>query len=441
MTGTTSPMTPGLLVVGLNHATTPVEVRERLAFADAALPEAVRDLLAATGLAEGLLLATCNRVEVWGVGRGEDDTAAVSRWLRARAGADLDDVPDPLYVRRRVEALGHMASVAASLDSMVVGEPQILGQVKAAFAAASACGTAGPVLAEAVGHALRIARRVRTETDIGRGAVSVSYAAVELGRKIFGDLRARAVVLVGAGEMGALAARHLADLGVGRLTIASRTLEHAEAVARATGGKAVPFAEFPRHAAVADILICAAAAPGVLVTRRDVEGWVGARPRPLFVIDLGVPRNVERAAGRVADVYLYDVDDLKAVVEANRQARAREVERARALVAEAVARVGQRHAARSAAPTIRSLRAKLEEIRQGEVERAAARLAATGADPRAVLEAMSAALVNKILHGPIEQLKAAQGGPAGGRFRALVRDLFGLDDQDGARDDDEQETR
>jgi glutamyl-tRNA reductase len=432
-------MTPGLLVVGLNHATAPVEVRERLVVPDAALPEALGDLLGATGLGEGLFLATCNRVEVWGVAPAEAHAEVVGRWLRARAGPDVEGRPDLLYVRWGREALAHMARVAASLDSMVVGEPQILGQVRSAHAAAGAAGAAGPVLGEAVGHALRIARRVRAETEVGRGAVSVSYAAVELARKIFGDLRDRAVVLMGAGEMGTLAARHLAELGVSRLVVASRTLEHAEEVARATGGKAVRFDEFARHAATADIVICAANAPG-LVTRGDVEAWVAARPRPLFVIDLGVPRNVEREAGRVADVYVYDVDDLQGVVAANREARARELGRALALVEAAVSRVDHRHLARSAAPTIRSLRAKLEEIRRAEVERATGRLRG-GQDARAVLEAMSVGLVNKILHGPIEQLKAAQGGPAGGRFRALVRELFGLTPDPDPEDRDDEEAR
>lgn len=429
-------MTPALIVVGLNHTTAPVEVRERLAVTEPLLPDALADLLAGTGLAEAIVLATCNRVEVWGVEGAADAVTAVTGWLAARSGASAAQLSGLLYVRRELDAVAHMASVAAGLDSMVVGEPQILGQVKAAHAAAAAHGAAGPALADAVGHALRIAKRVRTETEVGRGAVSVSYAAVELARKIFGHLRERTVVLVGAGEMGALAARHLSELGVRGLIIASRTLERAEAIAREAGGKAVPFDEFPRHAAAADILICAATAPGLLVTRDGVEGWVAARPRPLLIIDLGVPRNVERAVTRVADVYLYDIDDLGGVIEANRRAREREVERARTLVASAVADLGRRAAARAVAPTIRSLRGKLEEIRRAEVERAAARLRDGSPKARAALEALSVALVNKILHGPIEHLKAAQATPGGRRLRALVREVFGL----GAGDDPEAET-
>lgn len=431
MSGAPSPGPPGLLVVGLNHTTAPLELRERLAVADADLAAALADVLAATGLAEALLLATCNRVEVWGVERGPDGAAAVTGWLARRGGMAAEALARRLYVHRGLEAVAHMARVAASVDSMVVGEPQILGQVRAAHAAAVAHGAAGSLLGEAVGEALRIARRVRAETDIGRGAVSVSSAAVELARKLFGELRGRAVVLVGAGEMGALAARHLAELGVRRLVIASRTLERAEAIARSTGGKAVPFAEFPLHAAQADILICAATAPDVLVTRGQVEGWVRGRPRPLFVIDLGVPRNVDRAVAHVPDVYLYDVDDLRAVVEDNRRAREAALARARAIVAEAVARLGRKAAAREAGPTIRSLRAKVEEIRRAEVERTAARLRGCPPEVRAALEAMSVALVNKILHGPMEQLRAAQGAPGGERLRTLVRHLFGLEPEEG----------
>lgn len=423
-------MTLPVVVVGLNHTRAPVEVRERLAVAESALQAVLADLAAATGLEEALFLATCNRVEVWGAARTAEAATAVARWLTARSGAAAAELDGLLYVRRGLDAVAHMAAVAAGLDSMVVGEAQILGQVKAAQAAAFAHGALGPVLAEAVTHALRIARRVRTETEVGRGALSVGHAAVELTRTIFGDLRQRTVVLVGAGEVGALVARYLADLGVSRLSITSRTLERAEAVARQTGGKAVPFAEFPRHAAAADILICAATAPDVLIARGEVEAWVASRPRPLLIVDLGVPRNVERAVTRVADVYLYDIDDLQGVVESNRRAREREVERARVLIEGAVARLGRSAAARLAAPTIRSLRAKLDAIRQAEVERAAGRLGDRSPEARAVLDALSVALVNKILHGPIEQLKAAQAAPGGARFRAFVHDLFGLDRED-----------
>jgi glutamyl-tRNA reductase len=431
-------VTPGLLVVGLNHTTAPVDVRERLAVTDAG--ETLSALVAMAGLTEGQVLATCNRVEVWGVAAGSDGPSRVAAWFAHRCAMAVGELTAHLYVRQELEAVAHMAAVAAGLDSMVVGEPQILGQVKAAHAAAVAHGTAGPGLAEAVTQALRIARRVRTETGVGRGALSVGHAAVVLARKIFGDLGQRSVVLVGTGEMGALAARHLADAGVGRLVITSRTLDHAERVARETGAKAVPFEEFPGHAAAADILICATAAPGFLVARAQVEAWVARRARPLFVIDLGVPRNVERAIDQVADVYLYDIDDLQSVVEANRQARAREVERGRALVADAVVRLARTAAARRAAPTIRSLRAKVEALRQAEVERVAARLRDPSPEARAALELLSTALVNKILHGPIEQLKAAQAAPHGVSLRSLVRDLFGLarEDQDPGPDENRE---
>jgi glutamyl-tRNA reductase len=431
-------MNQGLVVVGVNHERAPVEVRERLAIPDGRLADALAGLRAETGLGEALLLATCNRVEVWGVGLA-GATEAIAGWLAAQGGTAPDALAELLYEHHGQAAVAHMAGVAAGLDSMVVGESQILGQVKTAHAAATAAGAVGAVLGVAVTQALRIARRVRTETEIGRGAVSVSYAAVELAKKIYGDLRERAVVLLGAGEMGGLAARHLADVGVSRLVIVSRTIERAEAIARQTGGKAAAFEEFPRHAAGADILICAATAPDVLVTASQVAGWLASRPRPLFVIDLGVPRNVERAVSRLGDVYLYDIDDLEAVVEENRRARGRELERARQLVAEAVARLERTSAGRTAAPTIRSLRAKLEEIRQAEVERTLARLRHHDDEVRAAIEAMSAALVNKILHGPIEQLKAAQAVPGGARFRALVRELFGLD-REGDQDEEDRQT-
>jgi len=428
-----------LVLVGVNHERAPLDVRERLAIPGVRLPAALAQLLTETGLSEAMLLATCNRVEVWGVEREAGASTAVAQWLGAHGGTAPEALGELLYERRGAAAVAHMASVAAGLDSMVVGEPQILGQVKAAHAVAAAHGAVGALLGEAVSQALRIARRVRTETEIGRGAVSVSYAAVELARKIFADLRDRRVVLVGAGEMGGLAARHLAERGVSQLVIVSRTLDRAEAIARETGGKAVPFEEFPSHAAGADILICAATAPGALITASQVAGWVATRPRPVLVIDLGVPRNVERGVARLVDVYLYDVDDLEGVVAANRQARGRELDCARQLVAHAVAALERAAAARIATPTIRSLRAKVEEIRRAEVERALARLGDRSPPARAAVDAMSIALVNKILHGPTEQLKVAQAVPGGARVRALVREMFGLEGEPGESSDDEEE--
>jgi glutamyl-tRNA reductase len=419
-----------LLVAGLSHAAAELAVRERLAVAETALPGVLAEVRAAGRLAEALVLGTCNRVEVWGVERDGDAAAALTGWLAARAGDAADRVAGLVYVHRGAAAVRHMAAVAAGLDSMVVGEPQILGQVKAAHAAAVAHQAAGAELGATLSEALRIARRVRSETEVGRGALSVASAAVELARKIFGDLAARDVLLVGAGEMGELAARHFAQLGVRRLAITSRTAERAQAVARQTGGTPVAFDDWPARAAEADVLIAAVAAPEVLVTRQRASAWIAHRARPLLIVDLGVPRNVERSVAQVAEVYVYDVDDLASVVEANRLARAREVERGRALVAEAVARLERRTVARRAAPTIRSLRAKLEDIRRAEVARAAAGLRDGSPEARAALDAMSIALVNKILHGPIEALKQAQAAPGGRSFRDLVREMFGLGRED-----------
>jgi glutamyl-tRNA reductase len=419
-----------LLVAGLSHATAGLDVRERLAVAEPALPDVLAAVRAAGRLAEALVLGTCNRVEVWGVEQDGDAAAALTGWLAARAGDAAERVAGLVYVHRGAAAVRHMAAVAAGLDSMVVGEPQILGQVKAAHAAAVAHQAAGAELGAAVSEALRIAKRVRSETEVGRGALSVASAAVELARKIFGDLAARDVLLVGAGEMGELAARHFAQLGVRRLAITSRTAERAQAVARETGGTPVAFDDWLARAAEADVVIAAVAAPEVLVTRARAEAWIARRPRPLLIVDLGVPRNVERSVGQVAEVYVYDVDDLASVVEANRLARAREVERGRALVAEAVARLERRTVARGAAPTIRSLRAKLEDIRRAEVARAAAALRDGSPEARAALDAMSIALVNKILHGPIEALKQAQAAPGGRSFGDLVREMFGLGRED-----------
>ncbi|MBI2461320.1 MAG: glutamyl-tRNA reductase [Candidatus Rokubacteria bacterium] len=420
-----------LLVVGLNHHTAPVEIRERLAFADEELPAALETLMAEDGLREAMILSTCNRVEVWAAAETPADVREVLAAHLAKArGVDPEALRPLLYAREGLEAVAHLFRVAASLDSMVVGEPQILGQVKAAYARAHAAGAAGPVLSRAVHAAFRAAKRIRTETAIARSAVSVSYAAVELARKIFGDLGGKVVLLLGAGEMSELAARHFRDRGIARLLVANRTPGRAEELARQIGGEALPSREAALGNADADIVLCSTAAPGYLVTRADAQRLLAARRhRPVFFIDIAVPRNVEPSVNELDGAYLYDIDDLQAVVESNRKEREREAERAEALVLEELEKFAGRLADRAAVPTIRSLRERVEEIRQEEVTRTLVKLKDASPETRAAVEALSASLVNKILHTPIQRLKLERG--EGGRFRELVRDLFDLGPEEG----------
>jgi len=420
-----------LLVVGVNHHTAPVEVRERLAFADEELPAALETLMAEDSLREAMILSTCNRVEVWAAAEAPAAVREVlANHLAKARGVDPETLRPLLYAREGLEAVAHLFRVAASLDSMVVGEPQILGQVKAAYAQAHAAGAAGPLLSRAVHAAFRAAKRIRTETAIARSAVSVSYAAVELARKIFGDLGGKAVLLLGAGEMSELAARHFRDRGIARLLVANRTPGRAEELARQIGGEALPSLEAALHNAEADIVLCSTAAPGYLVTRVDAQRLLAARRhRPVFFIDIAVPRNVEPSVNELDGAYLYDIDDLQAVVESNRKEREREAERAEALVLEELDRFAGRLADRAAVPTIRSLRERVEEIRQEELARTLGRLKEASPETRAAVEALSASLVNKILHTPIQRLKLERG--EGRRFRELVRDLFDLGPEEG----------
>src|SRR5438034_929128 len=312
-----------LFVAGLSHRNAPVELREQLAVDEDKLRELLRDAVASGAVREVLVLSTCNRVEVYAVADvpGEARGALFRRRCRHR-GIETAPVEALLYTHADAEAVRHAFRVASSLDSMMIGEPQILGQVKDAFALAQSCQTVGPTLHTLFTQAFAVAKRVRTETEIGRHAVSVSFAAVELARKIFAGLSGKAVLVVGAGEMSELAARHLVEQGAFPIYVTNRTLARAQELARALAGTAVPFDELPTALASVDIVITSTGAPEPVISREMVERAThGRRNRPLFFIDIAVPRDVEASAGTLADVYCYDIDDLKQVVDANLRER------------------------------------------------------------------------------------------------------------------------
>jgi glutamyl-tRNA reductase len=396
-----------LFVAGLSHRTAPVELREQLALEEDKIREILADLAGRGVLDEVMILSTCNRVEVYGVAAvpGEARSAAFGR-LGTHRGLAWRDLEPLLYTVTGDDAALHAFRVAASLDSMVLGEPQILGQVKDAFALAQSAGAAGPVLHALMSQAFSAAKRVRSETEVGRLAVSISYAAVELARKIFEGLAGKAVLLVGAGEMSELAARHLVDQGALPLYVTNRTWSRAQELARGLGGIPIPFDQMPATLGMVDIVITSTAAPEPIVTAVHARAALAARRgRPLFFIDIGVPRNVEAAVNDVENVFCYDVDDLRSVVEANLKERQREAVRAQALLEREVAKFAQRLQDLEVVPTIVSLRDKLEAIRRAELQRALGRLPAADEETRRVMESLSQSIVNKMLHAPMVKLK------------------------------------
>jgi glutamyl-tRNA reductase len=367
-------------------------------------------------------------VEVYGIAEAPGEARALAfRQLCRLRGLDLAAVEPILYTHLDGEAVRHAFRVAASVDSMMVGEPQILGQVKEAFALAQACETVGPQLHTLFSQAFSVAKRVRTETEIARHAVSVSFAAVELAKKIFAGLDGRAVLLVGAGKMSELAAKHLVEQGAFPIYVTNRTWARAQDLARALAGTAVPWDELATALASVDIVVTSTGATEPVVTLEAVSRVMhGRRGRPLFFIDIAVPRDVEPGVDRLDDVYRYDVDDLKQVVDANLRERAREAQRAEALIEREVSKFVTRQGDVEVIPTIVSLRARLEEIRASEVKRTLARLPDASAETRAAIDALSSAMINKILHAPITKLRESSRAGASRTWLEAVHELFGL---------------
>jgi len=417
-----------LFVAGLSHRNAPVELREQLAVDEDKLRELLRDVAATGVVREALILSTCNRVEVYAIADvpGEARTATFRQLCRHR-GVEPASVETVLYTHADGEAVRHAFRVASSLDSMMIGEPQILGQVKNAFALAQSCETVGPALHTLFTQAFTVAKKVRTETEIARHAVSISFAAVELAKKIFAGLDGKAVLLVGAGKMSELAARHLIEQGAFPLYVANRTWARAQELARALAGTAVPFDELATALAAVDIVITSTGAPEPVIRREFVQPLVHSRRgRPLFFIDIAVPRDVENSVNTLDGVYCYDVDDLKQVVDANIRERLREAHRAEALVEREVAKFLARLGDVEVIPTIVSLRERLEIIRSGEVKRTLARLPGATPETREAIEALSAAIVNKILHAPITKLRESSRAGSPRSWLELVHELFGL---------------
>jgi len=417
-----------LSLVGLSHHTAPVEVRERLHFPEKDIPPALHALRERPGVGEAMIFSTCNRVEV--LARLEDGLEALpllADFLASTRRVAPESFQSYLYHHSQRDAVRHVFRVAASLDSMIVGEPQVLGQVKAAYATARAVGTVGSVLDEVLTHTFAVAKKVRAETGISASAVSVSYAAVELARKIFGSLEGRNVFVIGAGKMSELAARHLLHSGAQAIFVTNRTYARAQELATQWGGRAIQFDDLLNHVAHADIILSSTGCPHYIIKKEDgVRFLAERRNRPMFFIDIAVPRDIDPDLNSLDNIFVYNIDDLEQVVAANRRVRQQEAVRAEDIVEREVDWLLARLKRLELAPTIVALQEKLHALRQQELERA--RLGTLTPEQRAAVEEMSRALVNKILHLQLTQLKRLPQEPNGLKFIEFIRRTFQLKD-------------
>ena len=421
-----------LLLVGISHRTAPVDVRERVDFQVRGLPGALRALAERGSTLEAVVVSTCNRAEMYVACEETEPTRQdLVRFLSDYNDLAQSAVLPHVYDITDLDAARHLFRVSAGLDSLVVGEPQILGQVKEAHTAATEAQTAGPMLNRLFHASFAVGKRVRTETGLGSGAVSVSYAAVALARKIFGDLSGRTVVVLGAGEMGKLTAIHMKSHDVRHITIVSRTMAHAARTAEAIGGaSAAPWTDLDAVLAASDIVITATGAASPILTKGHLEGVMRPRRnRPLFIIDIAMPRDVEAAAGEIEQVFLYNIDDLQATVRENLARRASEVSRAEAIVTEEVDRFGAWFRARGAIPTVVALRERFETIRRAELERLDFKLSTLPPEARARVDEITHLIVEKLLLTPTEQLKSLTDADTIGAYTEALTRLFALDDE------------
>lgn len=393
-----------ILILGVNHKTAPVEVREKLAFPDIEVPLAM--LGEVPGCREFCFLSTCNRVEVIFTSSDPDKTVRhIRSFLFAASNLSEEKAIEYTYLHQGNDAITHLYRVASSLDSMVVGEPQILGQLKNAYREASERNCTGVILNRLIHKAFSTAKRVRSETNIGSSAVSISYAAVQLAKKIFGDLKNKKVLLAGAGEMAELAAEHLLSQGCTEVIVANRTLENAVKLAKRFKGKAVGLNELHDQLEQVDIMVSSTGAPGLILHKADVQPLMRRRRnRPLFFIDIAVPRDLDPKLNNIDNIYLYDVDDLSQVVEINKTERSNEAAKAERIILDESLKFLGWLGNMALAPTIADLRRKAEEIRQAEMARTLARLDLSAKEAKAI-DKLTSSIINKVLLNPILHLK------------------------------------
>ncbi len=414
-----------LVLTGVNHKTAPVDVRERFAIPEKNLPEALQRLVQHPGVEEALIVSTCNRVEF--AARTQNGSADLHSFLAEYFGVPREQFEQYLYDHRDENAVRHIFRVASSLDSMIVGEPQILGQVKEAYATARAVGAVTSHLDALFTRSFAVAKRVRNETAVGTSAVSVASVAVDLAKRIFGSLSGRHVCLVGAGKMSELAARHLLAHGAGSIFVANRTYDRAVTLAAKFNGQALRFEEIYDTIDKADIIITSTGAPHAIFRREHGEKFLHRRRnRPMFFIDIAVPRDVDPGMNELDGIFVYDIDDLQQVVTANLADRSQEAARAEAIIQDEVTRFMARLQTLDVVPTIVSLQDHLETIRQAEIDRVRGRLGKLTPEQEMAIEALSRGIINKIMHTPITTLKSAARSQEATTVVDLIKRIFNL---------------
>ena len=417
-----------VVLVGVSHKTAPVEIREKLHFPELRLGEALNQLRTEFGFEESLILSTCNRVELLVQTPVVDEGLhQLKQFISAFHQLQSDSFERFLYHFTQTEAVRHIFRVASSLDSMVLGEPQILGQVKNAFTLAQSAGNVGRTLASLMNRAFYVAKRVRSETGIASSAVSVSYAAVELAKKIFNELKGKTVLILGAGKMSELAAKHLTHSGVSRVLVWNRTYHRAVELAEVFKGEAILPEELFKHIEQADIIISSTGSPHFILQREDGERIIHLRKNhPVFIIDIAVPRDVDPEINKVNNIFLYDIDDLRNVVDANLRQRQREAQSAEDIVRQEVESFVQHSQTLDVAPTIVRLREHWESVRLEELAKNRKRFGELSREQEMALENLTQSLLNKMLHGPISELKRVSSQPSDGTALDVIKRMFRL---------------
>ena len=412
-------------VIGVNHKTAPVEVRERFAIPESRLPEATKMLANYPGIEEGMIVSTCNRVEM--MARSTNGTVDMRGFLKILYNIEPGQYEQFLYEFRETEAVRHIFRVASSLDSMVVGEPQILGQVKEAYATARAVGAVNSQLDALLTRAFAVAKKVRTDTQIASSSVSIASVAVELAKKIFGSLQGKSVYLVGAGKMCELAARHFIAHGAAKIYVANRTYERGVALAKKFNGEAIPIEHLYDTVDKADIVLSSTGAPIAIFRKEHGEKFLARRKnRPMFFVDIAVPRDVDPKMNDLDGMFVYNIDDLQQVVQSHLSDRTEEARHAEDIVNAEVDKFEERLRTLDVVPTIVSLQEHLETVRQAEIDRVRGRLGELTPEQELAVEAMTRGIINKIMHTPITTLKTAAKDPESTTVIEMVRKIFNL---------------
>ena len=415
-----------LLAFGLNHNTAPLAVRERVTFPGDALPGALADLIGHAGVQEAAILSTCNRTEIY-CSLDDPDPERPIRWFSDFHGLGATELNQYLYAHPDAGAVKHVLRVASGLDSMVLGEPQVLGQLKSAYQTAVRAGSIGQLLNRLFQHSFRVAKEIRSNTAIGSHPVSIAFAATRLARQIFGELAGRTALLIGAGDTIELAAKHLAETGLRRMMVANRTLQRSQRLALDYSGYAITLDDIPRHLEEADIVISATGSPEPILRRETIEHAMRKRRhRPVLIVDIAVPRDVDPAAADLDDVYLYTVDDLRGVIEENLRGRREAAIQAEEIIESQVVNFMEWMNARDSVSTIRAMRDRAEGIRQEVLDMARRRLSRSE-DPALVLQDITRILTNKLMHAPSVRLRSA-GTPGREELLKVVRELYSLPD-------------